>query len=84
MRDINIANAYLELEKLASGCIKNDDIINIHTKEGNVIVMSEEHYNQMISKFELLKMLDESENDVTNGRVKSFFESKEEIKEKLK
>ena len=42
MMNINITNARAELYKLASSCIKYNNIVNINTKEGNVIMMSEE------------------------------------------
>ena len=42
MMNTNITNARAELYKLASSCIKYNNVININTKEGNVIMMSEE------------------------------------------
>ena len=47
MLNINITNARAELYKLASSCIKYNNIININTKEGNVIMMSEDNYNNL-------------------------------------
>lgn len=46
--NINITNARAELFKLASSCIKYNNVININTKEGNVVMLSEEDYNNLI------------------------------------
>ncbi len=51
--NINITNARVDLYKLASSCIKYNNIININTKEGNVIMMSEEDYNSLIESLYL-------------------------------
>ena len=53
MMNINITNARAELYKLASSCIKYNNIININTKEGNVIMMSEEYYNSLMESLYL-------------------------------
>lgn len=49
----NITNARAELYKLASSCIKYNNVININTKEGNVIMMSEEDYNSLMESLYL-------------------------------
>ncbi len=46
--NINITNARAELFKLASSCIKYNNVININTKEGNVVMLSEEDYNNLV------------------------------------
>ena len=51
MMNTNITNARAELYKLAS--IKYNNIVNINTKEGNVIMMSEEDYNNLIESLYL-------------------------------
>ena len=51
--NINITNARAELFKLASSCIKYNNVININTKEGNVIMMSEEDYNSLMESLYL-------------------------------
>ena len=53
MINTNITNARAELYKLASSCIKYNNIVNINTKEGNVIMMSEEDYNNLIESLYL-------------------------------
>ena len=49
----NISNARDELYKLASSCIKYNDIVNISTKEGNVILLSEDDFNSLIESLYL-------------------------------
>ena len=53
MINLNISNARQELYKLASSCIKYNDIVNISTKEGNVIMLSEDDYNSLIESLYL-------------------------------
>lgn len=53
MTNTNITNARAELFKLAASCIKYNDVININTKEGNVIMISEEDYNSLIESLYL-------------------------------
>ena len=53
MINLNISNARDELYKLASSCIKYNDVINISTKEGNVILLSEDDYNSLIESLYL-------------------------------
>lgn len=48
MQNINITSARFELFKLASSCIKYSNVININTKDGNVIMLSEEDYNSLL------------------------------------
>ena len=49
----NISSARDELYKLASSCIKYSDVVNISTKEGNVILISEEDYKNLIESLYL-------------------------------
>jgi antitoxin YefM len=53
MTNINITTVRAELFKIASACIKYNDVINISTKEGNVIMMSEDDYRSMIESLHL-------------------------------
>ena len=53
MINLNISNARDELYKLASSCIKYNDIVNISTKEGNVILLSEDDYKSLIESLYL-------------------------------
>lgn len=45
MTNTNITNLRKNLFDYANACIKYNDIINVNTKEGNVIMLSEEEYN---------------------------------------
>lgn len=53
MQNTNITSARTELFKLAESCIKYNNIININTKNGNVIMLSEEDYNSLIESLYL-------------------------------
>ena len=53
MVNLNISNARTELYKLASSCIKYNDVISISTKEGNVILLSEDDYKSLIESLYL-------------------------------
>ena len=53
MITLNISNARDELYKLAHSCIKYNDIANISTKDGNVILLSEDDYNSLIESLYL-------------------------------
>lgn len=53
MINLNISNARQELYKLAASCIKYNDVINISTKDGNVIMLSEDDYRNLIESLYL-------------------------------
>ena len=53
MVNLNISKARDELYKLASSCLKYNDVINISTKEGNVILISEDDYRNLIESLYL-------------------------------
>ncbi len=53
MTTVNITNARQELYKFANSCLKYNDVINISTKEGNVIMISEEEYNNLLESLSL-------------------------------
>ena len=48
-----ITKARAELYNLASSCIKYNNVININTKEGNVIMVSEKYYNSIMESLYL-------------------------------
>lgn len=48
MTTINISNARAQLFKLADSCIKYNDVVNINTKDGNVVMMSEDEYGGLL------------------------------------
>lgn len=53
MTTVNITNARQELFKLAQSCIKFNDRINVSTKDGNFIMLSEEDYNNLLESLYL-------------------------------
>lgn len=53
MTTVNITNARQELFKLANSCIKFNDRINVSTKDGNFIMLSEEDYNNLLESLYL-------------------------------
>ncbi len=53
MTTVNITNARQELFKLANSCIKFNDRINISTKDGNLIMLSEQDYNNLLESLYL-------------------------------
>lgn len=50
---LNINSARDKLYNLASSCIKYNDIVTISTKEGNVVLLSEDHYRSLIESLHL-------------------------------
>ena len=50
---LNISNARDKLYNLASSCIKYNDVVNISTKEGNVVLLSEDDYRSLIESLHL-------------------------------
>ena len=53
MINLNISNARDKLYNLASSCIKYNDVVNISTKEGNVVLISEDDYRNLIESLYL-------------------------------
>ena len=53
MINLNISNARDKLYNLASSCIKYNDVVNISTKEGNVVLLSEDNYRSLIESLHL-------------------------------
>ena len=76
MITLNISNARDELYKLASSCIKYNDIVNISTKEGNVILLSEDDYNSLLESLYLAGItgvyedIEEAVNTPTSAFIK--------------
>lgn len=57
MQNTNITSARAELFKLAASCIKYNNVIKINTKDGNVIMLSEEDYNSLLETLYLAGIL---------------------------
>ena len=73
MTNTNITNFRKDIYKLLENTIKYNESINISTKDGNAIVLSEEDYNSLIEtlyissipklKEELIKRKNSSDDD---------------------
>lgn len=53
MTTVNISNARAQLFKLADSCIKYNDVVNINTKDGNVVMLSEDEYSGIMETLHL-------------------------------
>lgn len=53
MTNTNITKARQELFKLANSCIKYNDVVNISTKDGNVVLISEDDYRSLLESLAL-------------------------------
>jgi PHD/YefM family antitoxin component YafN of YafNO toxin-antitoxin module len=53
MTQINITTVRSELYKIASTCIKYNEVISISTKEGNLVMMSEDDYRSIMESLAL-------------------------------
>lgn len=72
MLNINITNFRKEIYELIKRTIKYNEPINISTKDGNVVLMSEADYNGLIETLYLVN---------TNGMKDKLIKGKEESKE---
>lgn len=76
MTNINITNFRKDIYALLEQTINYNEPINISTKNGNAVVLSEEDYNSLIEtlyitsvpnlKEELIKRANDSENEFVN------------------
>ena len=53
MTNTNITAARANFYKLADSCLDFNDVININTKKGNVVLLSEEEYSGMLETIHL-------------------------------
>lgn len=53
MINLNISSARDELYKLASSCIRYNNVVNISTKEGSVVLLNADDYNSLIESLYL-------------------------------
>lgn len=73
MTNVNVTSFRKDIYKLLENTIKYNEPINISTKNGNAIILSEEDYNSLIEtlyiesipelKKEILKRADDSEDE---------------------
>ena len=55
MVTLDINDAINEFDSLIHNCIKNNDIIRISSSNGNVILLSESHYNNIIESINVMR-----------------------------
>ena len=53
MISTNINNAKQNLYKLANACLKNNEVVKIETDQGNLILLKEEDYNNLVESLYL-------------------------------
>ena len=77
MVSLNISRARDELYKLASSCIKYNDIVSINTKDGNVILISEDDYRSLIESLYLagVKGVYEDIEEAVNAPTDEFLKN---------
>lgn len=73
MTNVNVTSFRKDIYKLLENTIKYNEPINISTKNGNAIILSEEDYNSLIEtlyiesipelKKEILERADDSDNE---------------------
>ena len=62
MNAISIKRARSNLSKIVCCCIEYDEIFNITTDRGNVILLNEKRYNNMVELLSLYKDVREAVN----------------------
>lgn len=48
MTNTNLTNLRKNLFDYANSCVKYNDVINVNTKDGNLVMISEEEYNGLL------------------------------------
>ena len=66
MKNINITNFRKEIYEMLENTIKYNETINVSTKNGNAIVMSEEDYNNLIETL-YINSMPELKDDIIKG-----------------
>lgn len=75
MTNVNISNFRENLYQYVKNTVKHNDVININTKDGNAIVLSEEDYNGLIETLYLngskktIEDIKEAESTPKNERI---------------
>lgn len=71
MYSTNLASFRKDLFNLLEKVVKYNEILNINTKEGNAVVMSEEEYNGLLATAEIMsnpelykKIIDGRDTDI--------------------
>ena len=66
MTNTNITNFRQNVFEYINQAVEYNDVINIHTKNGNAIVMSEEDYNSLMETLYLINN-EKTKNDILEG-----------------
>ncbi len=75
MTNVNISNFRENLYQYVRNTVKHNDVININTKDGNAVVLSEEDYNGLIETLYLngskktIEDIKEAENTPQNEKI---------------
>lgn len=75
MTNVNISNFRENLYQYVKNTIRHNEIININTKDGNAVVLSEEDYNGLIETLYLngskktIEDIREAENTPQNEKI---------------
>lgn len=79
MKNINITNFRKDVYQLLEQTIKYNEPINVSTKSGNVVVMSEEDYNNLIETL-YINSIPKLKEDIIAGMKEPIEECIEEEK----
>ena len=80
MTNINVTNFRKEIYELLEQTIKYNEPINISTKNGNAIVLSEEDYNSLIETIYLSSIPGLKEEIIKRANSKDkYFVSEDEV-----
>lgn len=79
MKNINITNFRKDVYKLLEQTIKYNEPINVSTKNGNVVVMSEEDYNNLIETL-YINSISKLKEDIIEGMKEPIEKCVEEEK----
>lgn len=79
MKNINITNFRKDVYQLLEQTIKYNEPINISTKNGNVVVMSEEDYNNLIETL-YINSIPKLKEDIIKGMKEPIEKCVEEEK----
>ena len=69
MKNINITNFRKDIYELLEETVKYNEIINISTKNGNAVVLSEEDYNNLMETLYLTSVPGLKEKIIKGGKT---------------
>ena len=77
----DLRNSYNDISTFCHNT--NEHIFITKNGRGDLAVMSIDLYNKLTSKYELYRLLEQSEDDFSNGHTLSFEESMKRLREGL-